>query len=46
LTADVFFFDDCVDETVLVPDTGLEDDTDLDAVGPVPVLLVCAKALD
>lgn len=50
MTADVFFFDDCEDETVLDDDAGLEDDTDLDELelelGPVPVLLVCAKALD
>lgn len=46
MTDDVFFFDDCVDDTVLVPVAGLEDDTDLDVLGPDPVLLVCAKALD
>lgn len=46
MTADVFFFDDCEDETVLDDDAGLEDDTDLDVLGPDPVLLVCAKALD
>ena len=48
LIADVFCLDDCEAETVvLVPDVVcLEDDTDLDALEPDAVLLVCAKALD